>query len=29
MDVKEESSMAYAKVLEKYGFKAYMSSRAD
>lgn len=29
MDVKEESSRAYAKVLEKYGFKAYMSSRAD
>ena len=29
MDVKEESSRAYAKVLEKHGFKAYMSSRAD
>ena len=29
MDVKEESSRAYAKVFQNYGFKAYMSSRAD
>ena len=29
MDVKEEGSRAYAEVLRKYGFKAYMGSRAD
>jgi len=29
MDVKEEAATAYAKVLQKYGYKAYMGSRAD
>jgi len=29
MDVKEHGAMAYAAVLEKYGFRAYMGSRAD
>ncbi len=29
MDVKEEGARAYAKVLNKYGFKAYMGSRPD
>ncbi len=29
MDCKEAGAEAYADVLNKYGFKAYMSSRAD
>jgi len=29
MDVKEHGAVAYAAVLEKYGFRAYMGSRAD
>lgn len=29
MDVKECGAVAYAEVLRKYGFKAYMGSRAD
>jgi hypothetical protein len=29
MDVKEHGALAYAAVLEKYGFRAYMGSRAD
>ena len=29
MDVKEAGAQAYAEVLSKYGFKAYMGSRAD
>ena len=29
MDVKETGARAYAEVLTKYGFKAYMGSRAD
>jgi hypothetical protein len=29
MDVKEHGATAYAAVLEKYGFRAYMGSRAD
>jgi hypothetical protein len=29
MDVKEAGAHAYAEVLSKYGFKAYMGSRAD
>ena len=29
MDVKEAGAHAYAEVLSKYGFKAYMGARAD
>ena len=29
MDVHEAGAQAYAEVLEKYGFRAYMGSRAD
>jgi hypothetical protein len=29
MDIKEAGASAYAEVLTKYGFKAYMGSRAD
>ena len=29
MDVKEAGAQAYAEVLQHYGFKAYMGSRAD
>jgi len=29
MDVKEVGAQAYAEVLQKYGIKAYMGSRAD
>jgi hypothetical protein len=29
MDVKEAGARAYADVLTKYGFRAYMGSRAD
>jgi len=29
MDVKEHGAMAYAAVLAKHGFRAYMGSRAD
>ena len=29
MDCKEHGAQAYAEVLRKYGFKAYMGSRAD
>lgn len=29
MDCKEQGAQAYAEVLRKYGFKAYMGSRAD
>ena len=29
MDVKEVGAQAYADVLEKHGFRAYMGSRAD
>jgi hypothetical protein len=29
MDCKEVGAQAYADVLRKYGFKAYMGSRAD
>ena len=29
MDVKEVGARAYAEVLQKHGFKAYMGSRAD
>ena len=29
MDVKEVGAQAYAEVLQKHGFKAYMGSRAD
>ena len=29
MDVKEAGAHAYAEVLSKYGFRAYMGSRAD
>jgi hypothetical protein len=29
MDVKEAGAQAYADVLQQYGFKAYMGSRAD
>jgi hypothetical protein len=29
MDVHEAGAQAYAEVLEKYGFRAHMGSRAD
>ena len=29
MDVHEQGAQAYAEVLQKYGFRAYMGSRAD
>ena len=29
MDVHEQGAMAYAEVLQKYGFRAHMGSRAD
>jgi hypothetical protein len=29
MDVKEAGAHAYAEVLSKYGYRAYMGSRAD
>jgi len=29
MDIKETGARAYAEVLQKHGFKAYMGSRAD
>jgi hypothetical protein len=29
MDVKEAGAHAYAEVLTKYGFRAYMGARAD